>query len=1078
MNIANLKATLSLDIKKFTSPLNSASGEVTKFTKKIVREMKSAKSATEQLASGYKEISRIVQGIFVSKAIYSTLNSIQDATSAVWNFTTSLEYADMVYRNLFGDAELAEEFINVLEDFAAISPFNFTDIEAATKRLKAYGIETENLLYVTQGVLAASAGQGNSNAIETISRALGQIYTKGTMKAEEARQLAEAGIPVYKILQEQLGLTAEEVGNLGDQAIPATTAINALVDGINQRFGNILVESADTWGGILSNIKDNILMIGSEAIDPFYQSVKKKLADVGTWIMSLKSIMNTQGIGGVFEAIVPKELQSTLRSLAANFLTTFKLIGDNIRNVGVIFRSVLPTILTLLNIFWGALNVVLGVTANLTQRLLDNKKALNLVTTALVIGAAAWVMWKAKAIGAAIVAFITTLFKKLVVAINTVSVALVALVRNPAWFLLIGLGVGMMYLTKTSDKFKTSLDNIISSLSSIGGVDADKLLLPSQKDRASDLDKFNEKLKETDGGMKDLAKSTGAAAKAGKGLLSFDEVFKLNDPDESATDGLDDIETPDYSGFDFDADFGGVDEAIEKAKLFGQDLINNILAPFEGKGIAMGLGATIGGILGGMIGGPAGAKIGLAVGAIAGYIWDEFAKKLGFNNQESNTMILGTGIGAIIGMVLGGPTGMLIGGAIGALTTNLWRMIGNKLKLSENTSTIMGIGTTLGLGIGAIFGGPLGAVVGGVIGGLVSSIISNFTAMIKAVDGDWDIAADAVKNMLIDAFFGVFNFETSMELFDIMFEMFDNAFTALKEGDWLEMGKNILLGLVSGLISALSFITEPIWDLVTGIIKLFLEAFGIHSPATAMMPVGENVLLGLLEGLKMAVLGAPAVIGKICTGLMNSFLTGLTEAGADVSEWFDTWTSEILGVIDGWVAGSLALFDSFTSFSFSDWCTSSLESIKGWAGSVWDSISDKFGQAITKVKEFLDLQGTSGTVTASVTTAAVGAKGVKAGHAMGGVFNREHVARFSEGNKAEAIIPLENDGAMQPFVTAVSNGLTASLAPILASMNSNRGNEQLRPLYVGTLVADERGLKELNRKMQVIETQENFRRGL
>jgi len=39
------------------------------------------------------------------------------------------------------------------------------------------------------------------------------------------------------------------------------------------------------------------------------------------------------------------------------------------------------------------------------------------------------------------------------------------------------------------------------------------------------------------------------------------------------------------------------------------------------------------------------------------------------------------------------------------------------------------------------------------------------------------------------------------------------------------------------------------------------------------------------------------------------------------------------------------------------------------------------------------------------------------------------------------------------------------------------GQNQLQPLYVGTLIADERSLKELNRKMQVIQLQENKRRG-
>ena len=65
---------------------------------------------------------------------------------------------------------------------------------------------------------------------------------------------------------------------------------------------------------------------------------------------------------------------------------------------------------------------------------------------------------------------------------------------------------------------------------------------------------------------------------------------------------------------------------------------------------------------------------------------------------------------------------------------------------------------------------------------------------------------------------------------------------------------------------------------------------------------------------------------------------------------------------------------------------------------------------------------------------------------------------------------------MQPFVDAVSNGLTASLAPIMSSMN-NSNSSSMQPLYVGTLIADERSLQELQRKMQLIQLQENVRRG-
>lgn len=148
-----------------------------------------------------------------------------------------------------------------------------------------------------------------------------------------------------------------------------------------------------------------------------------------------------------------------------------------------------------------------------------------------------------------------------------------------------------------------------------------------------------------------------------------------------------------------------------------------------------------------------------------------------------------------------------------------------------------------------------------------------------------------------------------------------------------------------------------------------------------------------------------------------------------------------------------------------------------WIGNMWSSVFNKlFGwidSAIEKLDNLFRKQDSASSRQSSVTLS--NSKSM-AGHATGGIFNKEHVARFAEGNKAEAIIPLENAGAMQPFVDAIANGLTASLMPIVASVGG--GSAQPQPIYVGTLIADDRSLKELNRRMQVIQLQDDTRRGL
>ena len=63
------------------------------------------------------------------------------------------------------------------------------------------------------------------------------------------------------------------------------------------------------------------------------------------------------------------------------------------------------------------------------------------------------------------------------------------------------------------------------------------------------------------------------------------------------------------------------------------------------------------------------------------------------------------------------------------------------------------------------------------------------------------------------------------------------------------------------------------------------------------------------------------------------------------------------------------------------------------------------------------------------------------------------------------------------FASKVGKEIVSNLAPLLAN-NDNRGNtKDKRPIYVGTLIADDRGLKELERKLKVIRVQEDRRGG-
>ena len=1322
-SFANLSANLNLNIHNFSRNLRTASNQMNSFAAglqgRTVDALRDVNRQTTAWGLNVKSVSRVVSGILISQAFYAMLQSIRSATSAVWEFTKQLEYAEIAYSNLFGNTQLATEFINVLKDFAAITPFTFKESESAAKRLLAYGIEYKNVMYVMQGVMSAAAAQGDSTKVESISRAIGQIYTYGKLMTAEVRQLTEAGIPVYDILQEKLGLTQEQLRNLGNEAIPASEAINALVDGINERFGNVFAASSKTITGIISNIKDNALMLFSGLFNPLTVMIKSALLSFGEFMFNLRELFELKGAGGVFEALFPPEVHETMRQFIANFQTLNQAVLRLFVALGAALKPVLEAVVRLFNAFTPILVMITNAISALILYISNNVTAMRWLTTALAAAATMWVVYKAKAVAAAVVTGVITGMSK---ALALLATMLTFVVRHPFWTLLIGLTGLIVGVSGGFGVLSDKVNGFFKSLTQFNGINPDKVLLPSQKERANDLDKFNQRLEGTSDAMDDLAGSTGKAAKAAKSLLSFDEVFKLNDPDEGSgagsgidTSGLEDM----LSGL------GGLGDTfipeVPDFSEFMDNLMTGFLEPFKKTwekikaNAATIMGTALGGIVGYVLGGPAGAYVGAGLGMLAGWIWETLADKLGVTPTQRIADAISAGfIGAVSGITqsiksfgfmlttpiasLGddliralkdglkfGILGIVSSLGVGLLANVLTNWLADEFELTEqdikNGATGQTIGSIAGAIVGAIIGGPVGSLVGGALGQLAGAVVGTF----------WDTILDFLKNVVkkiqkaakdaIKPFEGIldtisdWNAKTQRIFSDwwqYTSEGFTEWWTDTKEGfiSWSTDTLNKVsswwtdtkAGFSSWSTDTLSKLSKWWSDTKSGFSRWFSDTFSglsdwlddtvatfsdwssINSSTLRIWWTDtkqrfsdwwSTTKSGLSQWASDTISGfsqwakntkeqfaswkqdTEQRVANWRATTVNTFTTWKADTEQRFTEWktatvttvttwasdvvakFNRWKQDVINAIGQWAAETITSFGNWVvntkktieewlasikkSFSdwkdsvyktitgftyaallaFTDWCTNtnkrfsdwfadtkkrfsdwtadtkkrfsdwtysvkndidvkfkaidnkigeflgldvsistfcknSLKSIKDWASSIWDSISEKFSSAIEKIKEFMQVSSSADSTptsssssnsssksssTKSSSTKSSSTSGGKVtnsssllAHATGGIFNREHIARFAEGNKAEAIIPLENNTAMQPFVDAISKGIMEGLAPTFVQSTSSSSN--LPPLYVGTLIADDRGIKELYKRFEIIQVQENARKGL
>lgn len=231
---------------------------------------------------------------------------------------------EMVKRSmtvLTGSAKEAQAHLNDLERFAATTPFEFSGLVDASKRLQAYGFKAQAVIPILQTVGDAAMAVGLSQeGVDRLTLAFGQIAAKGKLSAEEMRQISETGVPAWKMLAESMGTSVADVMDKTKKgAISAQAALEGIFGGMQKRFGGMMDAVAKEIPQQLSNMKDAVSSImrgvGEEITQAF--DLKERLYSVTSWLAAFAQIIKTSGVSEAFDQLVPDSVREALVVIAA-----------------------------------------------------------------------------------------------------------------------------------------------------------------------------------------------------------------------------------------------------------------------------------------------------------------------------------------------------------------------------------------------------------------------------------------------------------------------------------------------------------------------------------------------------------------------------------------------------------------------------------------------------------------------------------------------------------------------------------------------------------------------------------------
>mgnify|MGYP000843431696 CR=1 FL=1 len=223
-----------------------------------------------------------------------------------------MEQLEIAFTTMLGSAEKAKTMLNELQDFAQVTPFDLEAVTDGSRRLLAMGFSAEQIIPVMTAVGDAASGLGlQADGIDRITLAMGQMAAKGKVSAEEIRQLAEAGIPAWKFISESLGITIPEAMKKAEQSqISAAQGLNAIVAGMNNKFGGMMEAQSRTIDGMWSNLMDSIsrtsIAVGNDIVKTF--DLHKRLAKAMDFFDDFRKRVDNSGLRSAIIQSVPTEV--------------------------------------------------------------------------------------------------------------------------------------------------------------------------------------------------------------------------------------------------------------------------------------------------------------------------------------------------------------------------------------------------------------------------------------------------------------------------------------------------------------------------------------------------------------------------------------------------------------------------------------------------------------------------------------------------------------------------------------------------------------------------------------------------
>ena len=240
----------------------------------VEKEFNKVDKSIQKSSGSFSKFKGLLAGAITIGGLTAFTKSVVEASSRAEDLKTTLE-------TVTGSAKAGDEAFKFINDFATRTPFDIETLTETFIKLKAAGIEpTEELLTQFGDMAAVTTDRiGSLNAITDLFART----TAGGLGLEDLNRLADRGVPVFDIFQEKLGLTRLEVSEFGKTAEGAAKLKDALLEGLDEKFGGGMEKASQNLSVSLSNLgiaaNNALIAVGEGGLSDAINNAAKRMSD-------------------------------------------------------------------------------------------------------------------------------------------------------------------------------------------------------------------------------------------------------------------------------------------------------------------------------------------------------------------------------------------------------------------------------------------------------------------------------------------------------------------------------------------------------------------------------------------------------------------------------------------------------------------------------------------------------------------------------------------------------------------------------------------------------------------------------